>query len=174
MHVCRDCSKTSRNAGLLWRHRLTEGHRQMAKTMIRIGERQYQRKIYDTRKRRKLEKNAKLFEAAAVSNEFSVTKDKFPHSHSHMYLKTTDGHLFKDIKKLLRRHFAIKPNDIVGPINIRQCVKYITKQDQNALLITSLKIYKYFVSGSIIQRPGTQQSELGDTRSRFPECRMFV
>ena len=76
-----------------------------------------------------------MFEFAAIANEFSVTKEKFPHSHSHMYLKTKDGQLFQDIKKLLRKHFNIKPNDIVRPINIRQCIKYITKQDQQALLI---------------------------------------
>ena len=52
-----------------------------------------------------------------------------------MYLKTKDGKLFKDIKKLLKKHFNIKANDIVRPINIRQCIKYITKQDQKAILI---------------------------------------
>ena len=139
MHVCMDCKKTFRNARLLRRHRLKDGHRMMAKTMIKIdwknGSRKIKRKIYQTRNRTKIEKRANLFESAAIANEFSVSKEKFPHSHSHMYLKTQDGKLFKDIKKLLRKHFNIKANDIVRPINIRLCIKYITKQDQQALLI---------------------------------------
>ena len=84
---------------------------------------------------KKIEKRANLFESAAIANEFSVSKDKFPHSHSHMYLKTKDGKLFKDVKKLMKKHFNIKANDIVRPINIRQYIKYITKQDQQAIII---------------------------------------
>ena len=163
MHVCKDCAKTFRNAGLLRRHRLTDAHRQMAKTMIQIGARQYQRKIYQTRKRTKLEKNAKLFEAVAVSNEFSVTKDRFPHSHSHLYLRTTEGHLFKDMKKLLRKHFAIKANDIVRPINIRQCIKYITKQDQNAIVINiPLKFTSVLYQAQIYREHGHSKVNWGD------------
>ena len=60
MHVCMDCSKSFRNAGLLRRHRLTDGHRMMAKTMIKIGGRKIQRKIYQTRKRTKIEKTGQF------------------------------------------------------------------------------------------------------------------
>ena len=164
MHVCRDCCKSFRNAGLLRRHRQTEEHKQIAKTMVKIGARQYPRKIYNTRNRKKMEKRANLFEAAAIANEFSVRKDQFPHSHSHLYLKTTE--LFNDMKKLLRKLFNIKPNDIVRPINIRQCIKYITKQDQHTLLINiPIKFTSTLYQHSYIEIKVTVQS-IGETTSR--------
>ena len=77
MHVCTDCKKSFRNAGLL--RRLTDGHRMMAKTMIKVdwknGSRKIQRKIYQTRNRTKIEKRANLFE--------SVYRKRGSHIHTH-------------------------------------------------------------------------------------------
>ena len=61
--------------------------------------------------------------------------DKFPHSHSHIYLETKNQLFFKDVKKLMWRHFNIPINDIQRPLCIRECVRYITKQDTKAKLL---------------------------------------
>ena len=106
MHICMDCKKSFQNAGLLRRHRQTDEHKNMSKKFVEIPRkdkvRKIARRIYETRQRKKMEKKANLFESAAVCNEFSVSKERFPHSHSHMYLKTKDSKLFKDVKKLMK------------------------------------------------------------------------
>lgn len=56
-------------------------------------------------------------------------------SHSHMYIKSTEKHLFKDMKKLLKKNLNVRAADIARPINMRECIKYITKQDTNAIVI---------------------------------------
>ena len=36
---------------------------------------------------------------------------------------------------MLKKHLGVRPDDIARPINIPEWVKYVTKQDQNAILI---------------------------------------
>ena len=167
MHICIDCKKSFQNAGLLRRHRITEEHKQMSKKFIEVPRKEkvikIARKIYETRQRKQLEKKANLFECAAVCNEFSVSKEKFPHSHSHLYLKTKDGKLFKDVKKIMKKHFNIRANDIVRPINIRQCIKYITKQDQQSIVINiPLKYTSTIYQAQIYRDQGHTNVNWGD------------
>ena len=71
-------------------------------------------------------------EMAVICNEF--TNDRFPHSHSHMYLKTKDPYSFKAIKKYCRKQLKTKINNIQRPLNFRETVRYITKTDQKAVV----------------------------------------
>ena len=49
------------------------------------------------RKKQRLIKQHRAMEMAVICNEF--TNDRFPHSHSHLYLKTKNPKTFKAIKR---------------------------------------------------------------------------
>ena len=103
IYTCTYCLKHFRSPGLLRRHKESVPHRVMEKKRIKItwknGEKTYQRKLYQTRKRAKMQEKKDLIAAAAICNEFSYTSDKFPHSHCHMYVKSGEPMFFHDMKK---------------------------------------------------------------------------
>ena len=87
------------------------------------------------RQRRRMRKLSSLFDKVAIGNEFTETKDRYPYSHSHMYVKTGDMYSFKDMKKLIKKYLGVKCTDIQRPLNYRECVRYVTKEDTNAVVI---------------------------------------
>ena len=93
---CEVCLKTFITHGAYRRHCVTSQHIQKKKL-----------KMYGTRKRQSIvkrkEKMQSLVDQLAASNEFSETRDMFPFSHTHLYLKSKDKFFFKDIKKLLKK-----------------------------------------------------------------------
>ena len=125
---CEHCLKTFISHGAYSRHCSSAQH--IIKKKL---------KMYGTRKRQRMVKRKQaiqsMINSMAICNEFSDTKDRFPFSHAHMYLKSSEKYLFKDVKKFMKKHVGVRTCDIVRPINVRECVKYITKQDQNSILM---------------------------------------
>ena len=77
--------------------------------------------------RRKLIKEQQFIDKAVICNEFGG--ELFKNSHSHMYLQTHDKYTFKKMKKVFKKKFNQKINDIRRPMNFRECCKYCTKDD---------------------------------------------
>ena len=125
---CEHCLKNFITQGAYNRHCSSSEHLRKKKL-----------KLYGTRSTQKIikrkEKMEKIIKQMAVCNEFSETKDKFTNSHSHMFVNSNEAYLFQDMKKLLKRHLGVKPNDISRPLNMRETIRYVTKQDQNSILI---------------------------------------
>ena len=55
-------------------------------------------------------------------------------SHSHMYAQTEEKYTFAVFKKLFCKKFGVRVNDIRRPINLRECIRYCTKEDRQAIL----------------------------------------
>ena len=63
----------------------------------------------------------------------------------------------------MKKHFNIRANDIVRPINIRQCIKYITKQDQQSIVINiPLKYTSTIYQAQIYRDQGHTNVNWGD------------
>ena len=80
----------------------------------------------------KLNTRKSAIEMAVICNEF--TNEPFPHSHSHMYLKTKHPKTFKSVKKFCKKALHTTVNDIQRPLNFRETVRYITKTDPKAIV----------------------------------------
>ena len=100
--------------------------------------------------RKKWDKNAKVFNKAAICNEFGANRLK--HSHCHMYCQTESKYTFKKFKKLFLKKFGFRISDIRRPVNFRECVRYVTKEDRQAVILniplkftsTIYRAYKYY------------------------------
>ena len=154
LFTCMTCCMRFRSAGLLRRHKSDSlmhrfhvkqkqklkkykmmWHEVVSKYMslrkkkrLPVIKRQQQKE----KKRDRLRKQQRVMEMAVICNEF--TNDRFPHSHSHMYLKTKTSYTFKAIKKYCRKQLKTKISDIQRPINFCETVRYITKTDPKALV----------------------------------------
>ena len=157
--ACTVCLKRFRSLGVLRRHRESKAHREMVK--VRIAKRRkmnkkvaggdithgeiiakiYERfpslklKFLSKRKilRRKLIKEQQFIDKAVICNEFGG--ELFKNSHSHMYLQTHDKYTFKKMKKVFKKKFNQKINDIRRPMNFREYCKYCTKEDRAAVVV---------------------------------------
>ena len=104
--------------------------------------------------RKKWENNSKIFSKAAVCNEFGASLMK--HSHCHMYCQTESKYTFKQFKKLFLKKFGFRISDIRRPVNFRECVRYVTKEDKQAVILnipmkftsTIYRAYRYFTECS--------------------------
>ena len=83
--------------------------------------------------RRKLKKEQQFIDKAAICNEFGG--ELFKNSHCHMYIQTHDRYTFKQMKKLIKKKFHQKVDDIRRPINFRECIRYVTKEDRAAAVV---------------------------------------
>ena len=101
--------------------------------------------------RRKIwQKNFDFIRKAVVCNEFGGSLMK--NSHSHMYCQTQEKYTFQKFKKLFYKNFKVRIADIRRPVNFRECVRYVTKEDKQAVLLnipmkftsTMYRGYRYF------------------------------
>ena len=103
----------------------------------------------DNFKRKRVEKQQGFISKAAICNELGSMLRK--HSHSHMYCQTVEKYTFAHFKKLFFKMFGIKIADIRRPVNFRECVRYCTKEDNQAVILnipmkftsTMYRAYKY-------------------------------
>ena len=157
--TCTVCLKRFRSLGVLRRHKESKAHREMLKVTIakkrkmnkkvaggdithgEIIAKIYERfphlklKFLSKRKilRRKLIKEQQFIDKAVICNEFGG--ELFKNSHSIMYLQTHDKYTFKKMKKVFKKKFNQKINDIRRPMNFRECCKYCTKEDRAAVVV---------------------------------------
>ena len=82
---------------------------------------------------RRLSKQQSFLEKVAICNEFG--SDVFKNSHSHVYAQTKSKLKFKQFKRKFFKLFNVKINNVLRPLNFRECIRYITKEDRMALLI---------------------------------------
>ena len=68
----------------------------------------------------------------AMCDEFTAAA--LPHSHSHVYLVTTEKHLFKEIKQFFLEEFHLEIKDIQRPRDLIKACRYITKNDRQAII----------------------------------------
>ena len=68
----------------------------------------------------------------AICDEFTAAT--LPHSHSHVYLVTTEKHLFKEIKQFFQEEFHLDIKDIQRPRDLIKACRYITKNDRQAII----------------------------------------
>ena len=100
--------------------------------------------------KKKGEKQQSFINKAAICNEFGSSRIK--HSHSHMYCQTEEKFTFKKIRKLFYKRFRVRIADIRRPVNFRECVRYVTKEDKQAVILnipmkftsTLYRGYRYF------------------------------
>ena len=110
------------------------------------------------KRRQRLRKEQAFITKAAICNEFGSRLRK--NSHCHMFAQTQEKYTFQVFKKLFYKKFGIRVNDIRRPINLRECIRYCTKEDRQALLFnvpmkftsTVYRAEKYFeeTSGSSV------------------------
>ena len=84
------------------------------------------------RRRNRLLKEQSFIKKAAICNEFGSRLMK--NSHCHMYAQTEEKYTVTVFKKLFYKKFGIRINDIRRPINLRECIRYVTKEDRQAIL----------------------------------------
>ena len=92
---CEYCRKNFISQGAYSRHCSSSQHLERKKLQL-YGTRSVKRIM------KRKEKMNTMIEQMAVCNEFSETKDRFTNSHSHMFLKSKEKYLFKDMKKCSR------------------------------------------------------------------------
>ena len=101
--------------------------------------------------RRKIwQKNFDFIRKAVVCNEFGGSLMK--NSHAHMYCQTQEKYTFKKFKKIFFKKFKVRIADIRRPVNFRECVRHVTKEDKQAVLLnipmkftsTMHRGYRYF------------------------------
>ena len=154
MYTCSTCCLRFRLAGLLRRHKLDskmhryhlnqakkitkyriKWHRMVAKYLKLKNFKKLASTKLREQKKEKMNKvilRQKAVMMAVICNEF--TDDRFPHSHSHMYLKTKNPKSFKDVKKFCRKALHTTANNIQRPLNFRETVRYITQTDAKAVV----------------------------------------
>ena len=88
--------------------------------------------IIARRRQKRLLKEQSFIKKAAICNEFGSRLMK--NSHCHMYAQTEEKYTFTVFKKLFYKKFGIRINDIRRPINLRECIRYVTKEDRQAIL----------------------------------------
>ena len=84
------------------------------------------------KRRERLRKEQGFITKAAICNEFGSRLRK--NSHCHMFAQTQEKYTFQVFKKLFYKKFGIRISDIRRPINLRECIRYCTKEDRQALL----------------------------------------
>ena len=85
-------------------------------------------------KRQRFKKQKEKISKFAACNEFT-DEHEFVHSHSHLYVETKEKMLFKDFKKMMWKDYNLKCTDVKRPVNFREVIRYISKQDKNAIII---------------------------------------
>ena len=84
-------------------------------------------------KRQRFKKQKEKISKFAACNEFT-DEHEFVHSHSHLYVETKEKMLFKDFKKMMWKDYNLKCTDVKRPVNFREVIRYISKQDKNAII----------------------------------------
>ena len=74
-----------------------------------------------------------MIQKFAACNEFT-DEHEFVHSHSHAYVETKENMLFSDFKKLMRKKYNLTCTDVKRPVNFREVIRYISKQDKQAIV----------------------------------------
>ena len=84
-------------------------------------------------KRQRFKKQKERIQKFAGCDEFT-DQHQFVHSHSHLYVETKEKMLFTDFKKMMWKDYNLKCTDIKRPVNFREVIRYISKQDKHALI----------------------------------------
>ena len=105
-------------------------------------------------RRKSWKKKQAFFEKAVICNEFGGSILK--HSHAHMYCQTAKKYTFRKFKRLFIKMFGFRISDIRRPVNFRECIRYVTKEDRKAVCLnipvkftsTLYWAYRYFLECS--------------------------
>ena len=176
--ACKVCLIRFRNQGILRRHKEGKQHKEMVRVKVAkkrlmnkkvaggdVTHGQIIAKIYERFPslkfksrlqilRRKLIKEQEFIDKAVICNEFGG--DLFKNSHCHMYLQTNQKYTFKQMKKLIKKKFHQKVDDIRRPINFRECIRFVTKEDRASVVVniplkftsTVFRAARYFLETS--------------------------
>ena len=119
------------------------------------------------KRRERLLKEQSFIKKAAICNEFGSRLMK--NSHSHMYVQTEQKYTFQVFKKLFYKKFGLKINDIRRPVKLCECIRYVTKEDRQAIIYNVPMKFT-----STVYRAANYFQEVGSATIRYgdyiPSC----
>ena len=131
---CVLCLKAFRSSELYSRHLSSKAHKEKVKfekAKKKLGVKEYF--LRSVKLRQNWEKSFNFIRKAAVCNEFGSSRMK--NSHAHMYCQTEEKYTFQKFKSIFFKKFGVRITDIRRPVNFRECVRYVTKEDKQAILL---------------------------------------
>ena len=82
-------------------------------------------------KRRRFKEQKERIQKFAACNEYT---DEHEFVHSHLYVETKEKMLFSDFKKMMWKKYNLKCTDVKRPVNFREVIRYISKQDKHSVI----------------------------------------